>query len=355
MTGLIFGTIVAAWAAVLVPMWLRRHDERNEARSVERFSSAMRVLSRRGPAAPAAAPVPAPGARDVVMPGRSRVADVHVTGPSRRREPLVPLRRVRSAVTAPVERSRPAAAPPSGRSPRVSSPTSRPGSSRPAVTRPGLSRPARLLAALTHLLGVLRERLSGLRSPGTGRTSLVVRRRRTLLGLLGVFVLVAVLAVAGVAPLWLPVVALLLLAGYVVHLRAQARVTAQAARRRSAVDQRTAARTARRSSTDRVRRARAGGATALGVDAVTDDAGLALLDDEEWEPRDVLLPTYVTKPAASRLPDSAVTAFWGDAARDDEDVHASSAPVGHAPVDETDEALDDELGAILERRRVVGE
>ncbi|NHC16551.1 hypothetical protein G9H71_22455, partial [Motilibacter sp. E257] len=73
MTGLIFGTIVAAWVVVLVPMWLRRHDERNESRSVERFSSAMRVLSRRGPSQ-------SPGHRYVVLPAREQVAEVHVSG-----------------------------------------------------------------------------------------------------------------------------------------------------------------------------------------------------------------------------------------------------------------------------------
>ncbi len=46
-TGLIYVAIVAAWAAYLVPMWLRRHDEQNSLRSVERYSSALRVLSRR--------------------------------------------------------------------------------------------------------------------------------------------------------------------------------------------------------------------------------------------------------------------------------------------------------------------
>jgi hypothetical protein len=45
-TGLIYVAIVAAWAAYLVPMWLRRHDEASRTQSVERYSSAMRVLAR---------------------------------------------------------------------------------------------------------------------------------------------------------------------------------------------------------------------------------------------------------------------------------------------------------------------
>jgi hypothetical protein len=45
-TGLIFAAVVIAWAVFLVPWALRRYDEATRARSVERFSSAMRVLRR---------------------------------------------------------------------------------------------------------------------------------------------------------------------------------------------------------------------------------------------------------------------------------------------------------------------
>ncbi|MDB1087320.1 hypothetical protein PJ985_07045 [Streptomyces sp. ACA25] len=46
-SGLIFAMIVGAWAAYLVPMWLRRQDELNDARPTERFSTAIRLLSGR--------------------------------------------------------------------------------------------------------------------------------------------------------------------------------------------------------------------------------------------------------------------------------------------------------------------
>jgi len=46
MSGLIYAAIVVAWAAYLVPLALRRHDEKVRARSVDRFSAAMRVLAR---------------------------------------------------------------------------------------------------------------------------------------------------------------------------------------------------------------------------------------------------------------------------------------------------------------------
>ena len=49
-TGLIYLVIIVLWAVVLIPMWLRRHDQVSEVRSTARFSSAMRSLgTRRNP------------------------------------------------------------------------------------------------------------------------------------------------------------------------------------------------------------------------------------------------------------------------------------------------------------------
>jgi general stress protein CsbA len=48
-TGLIYAAIVIAWAAYLVPLALRRSRLESRDHSIERFSSAMRVLSRKGP------------------------------------------------------------------------------------------------------------------------------------------------------------------------------------------------------------------------------------------------------------------------------------------------------------------
>jgi len=47
-SALIWLAIVGVWGFVLIPMWLRRHDGALEQRSAEKFSTAMRVLSRRG-------------------------------------------------------------------------------------------------------------------------------------------------------------------------------------------------------------------------------------------------------------------------------------------------------------------
>jgi hypothetical protein len=46
-SGLILLVIVGAWLAVLVPMALKSHDSSTSLSSVDRFSDAMRVLSRR--------------------------------------------------------------------------------------------------------------------------------------------------------------------------------------------------------------------------------------------------------------------------------------------------------------------
>jgi hypothetical protein len=57
-SGLILFAIVFAWLAVLIPMALRSHDNSHQARSADRFSHAMRVLSRRS-------------SRDVLVPRRA--------------------------------------------------------------------------------------------------------------------------------------------------------------------------------------------------------------------------------------------------------------------------------------------
>lgn len=51
-TGLIFAAVVIAWAVFLVPWALRRYDEATRARSVDKFSKAMRLLGRGQPAEP---------------------------------------------------------------------------------------------------------------------------------------------------------------------------------------------------------------------------------------------------------------------------------------------------------------
>lgn len=103
-TGLIYAAIVAAWAAYLVPLWLRRHDEAAASRSVDKFSDAMRVLARRKTPAYA---TPADEAADQLPrrpvlgpPPRSSVAArPAVSAATRRRRVLVSLVAVLTVVT----------------------------------------------------------------------------------------------------------------------------------------------------------------------------------------------------------------------------------------------------------------
>ncbi|MHB8339793.1 MAG: hypothetical protein ACYDB7_01295 [Mycobacteriales bacterium] len=60
MSALITLVIVVMWAAVLIPMWMRRHERASELTSVDRFAGAMRVLRRQA----------TPDRRWVVMPAR---------------------------------------------------------------------------------------------------------------------------------------------------------------------------------------------------------------------------------------------------------------------------------------------
>ncbi|TDC04608.1 hypothetical protein E1265_35850, partial [Streptomyces sp. 8K308] len=111
-SGLIFAMIVGAWAAYLVPMWLRRQDELNEVRPTERFSTAIRLLTRRraseesaegdtpepaaDDAAPAAEPHPdvAADVRAFAEPVAEPVADVRpAPAPSGRAKVLARRRR----------------------------------------------------------------------------------------------------------------------------------------------------------------------------------------------------------------------------------------------------------------------
>jgi hypothetical protein len=68
-SGLIYAAIVVVWGVVLVPMWLRRHDEVTESRSVDRFQGAMRTLSRRDSGG-------AGDRREVLVPRRARTKTV---------------------------------------------------------------------------------------------------------------------------------------------------------------------------------------------------------------------------------------------------------------------------------------
>ena len=92
--------LVVMWAVVLIPMWLKRHDEVEETRSVDRFTNAMHTLSRRE--------APADKRRYIVMPHRSSSHEVHVSGASAAGGAREPARRpaARPPVTAATRRQR---------------------------------------------------------------------------------------------------------------------------------------------------------------------------------------------------------------------------------------------------------
>ncbi|MFF2141790.1 hypothetical protein [Kitasatospora sp. NPDC058190] len=164
-SGLIYAVIVGAWAAYLVPMWLRRQDELNEARPTERFSTAIRLLAGRSALERRAARALGDEPRD----------DEHSND-------------------GPPERDEAASDDPAGREPEppaepcVERPAERPAPAGPA----GAERRARLLA----------------------------RRRRMVTALFLAFALGAVVAaVAGLAFLWVPAIPGALLTLYIGHLR----------------------------------------------------------------------------------------------------------------------------------------
>jgi len=80
-SALIFVALAVAWAAYLVPLALKRHDEASNSRSVDRFSHTMRVLARREP-------VNRRSARLIVTPGRPAAEATVVTKPTSKAQPV---------------------------------------------------------------------------------------------------------------------------------------------------------------------------------------------------------------------------------------------------------------------------
>ncbi|MFF3113888.1 hypothetical protein ACFVSN_32440 [Kitasatospora sp. NPDC057904] len=289
-SGLIYAVIVGAWAAYLVPMWLRRQDELNEARPTERFSTAIRLLAGRSALERRAARSLGDEPRDDEQSSDGPPArDEAVSGDPADREPEPPAER-----------------------------PERPGRPAPVPAPPGgAERRARLLA----------------------------RRRRMVTALFLAFALGAVVAaVAGLAFLWVPAVPAVLLTLYIGHLRKLERQryevkldrvrAAQAAERlRKREQQRAEARAADEVQTAVVAppepsapaeprvarrphlrlapgpeevRGAASSASAL-VEATEHDEWVDGMRErgaagpDSWEPVPVPLPTYVTAPVAPRV------------------------------------------------------
>ncbi len=236
-SGLILFVIVGAWLAVLVPMGLRSHDDAAPSRSVERFSDAMRVLSRRtgqpvdGDPAGAAADLDAPehvelGHEDLghAVPGRLRGGALRV---------LDAAGGARATLSAHLPQHLPA----------LPSLRRRPGR---AVSSAAAGRPAAAVRTGTTRVGAPVPGGGSVRVAGPGRSRTAVRRRRVLIAL-------GVLAAAGlVAALVVPTALLLtalcglLSVAFVVHCRRQARSRAAWLRNRAAVEAELSGRPVRR-------------------------------------------------------------------------------------------------------------
>ncbi|MGW7088690.1 divisome protein SepX/GlpR [Streptomyces sp. NPDC054871] len=343
-SGLIYAVIVGAWAAYLVPMWLRRQDELNEARPTERFSTAIRLLSGRAGMERRYAkdlqarspeeeesrdPDNATGSVDV----RAFVAPPHRQGgqderpepqgkapvkpqaqhpPSRPQTPQPPAR----------SQAQPAAKPPAKPSVKAQVNTPAPGSAQTPVPTPA---PSAARSQQSHA----RRAASAEAAARARRTKVLARRRRTTVMLFVAFTVgTIVAAVGGLAFLWAPAAPAALLSAYIVYLRGQER------RRFTYTMDRRRAEVAAQRLRERQPRRRAPG----GADAVVDDAeegpgpetetGLSALaadrralveqtdhaewvdqqrerqrrpgHGDSWDPVPVPLPTYVTAPVAPR-------------------------------------------------------
>lgn len=341
-SGLVYAAIVLMWAAVLIPMWVRRHDAGNEGRSAERFGQAMRVLSRRESSM---------DRREIVLPASPRATGATaaaVSGGSRRSvgSPAVTARRIPATTPA----------------------------RRPAATRP---------------------------SSAAARASLARRRARTLAVLGGLAVLLGVLALLSVVPSWAPLPIGLLLVGFVVHLRLEAR----RAQRRRSQRQVPSSRGGRGSgggaerlpTTARTRPAqpreelpeeeRADTSRALVVEtkgtlaSATVAAGLGVEDGpavadrgaepmpepaaDDWQPNPLPLPTYVSAPKAMRpirVIDLTTPGAWtsGRLLDDEVPVVADALATAEADAEELDALLEhdvalDEQSLPKPDRRAVGD
>ncbi|MFE9022289.1 gephyrin-like molybdotransferase receptor GlpR [Streptomyces sp. NPDC007808] len=350
-SGLIYAVIVGAWAAYLVPMWLRRQDELNEARPTERFSTAIRLLSGR-------AGMERRYAKDL----RARSAD---EGEPDADEP--------GDVTESVD-VRAFAMPPTRPQTQAAVQAQAPESgSRQAPERGGTS----ASEADTGPSDAERKRVPAARRPPSSeaaaararRTKVLARRRRTTMVLFLAFTLGAVVAaIGGLAFLWAPGVPAVLLSGYIAYLRSQER-------RRFAyqMDRRQAEAAAQRLR-EHARQSRRRG-PADGGDGVDEsdegsepgtDTGLSALaadrralveqtdhaewvdqqrerqrrpgHGESWDPVPVPLPTYVTAPVAPRAtsdvdlgaPDAWSSARSSSVARDREAGAGSTEADGEA-------------------------
>ncbi|RFC73821.1 gephyrin-like molybdotransferase receptor GlpR [Streptomyces sp. AcE210] len=358
-SGLIYAVIVGAWAAYLVPMWLRRQDELNEARPTERFSTAIRLLSGR-------AGMERRYAKDLQTRSpegeeqRSDPDDVTdsvdvrafaappVRGERRNENRDARHERHPGSESRPESRPQPRTSPArqtpdrqvSARTPHDQQAHDRPNHDRPAndphtngrsaTGRPGPDRQPSDRQS-SDRSAAERQAASADAAARARRSKVLARRRRTTVMLFLAFTAGAVVAaVGGLAFMWAPAVPAVLLSSYIFYLRAQER-------RRFAytMDRRQAEVAAQRLRERQPRRRQPAAGRAAAEEAeegpapeVETDPGLealaadrrALVEQtdhaewvdqqrerqrgpghgDSWDPVPVPLPTYVTAPVAPR-------------------------------------------------------
>ncbi|MFJ7078444.1 gephyrin-like molybdotransferase receptor GlpR [Streptomyces sp. NPDC098781] len=370
-SGLIYAVIVGAWAAYLVPMWLRRQDELNEARPTERFSTAIRLLSGRAGmerryAKDLRARSTEEGESSAAEPGGvTESVDVRAFA-------VPPTRPQPQATDRPADRAQPSGRPEPAREParepvakqapeRVGVPTAEPGAGAAGKARKRVPAARR---APSEEAAAARAR----------RTKALARRRRTTVVLFLAFTLGAVVAaVGGLAFLWAPGIPAVMLSGYIAYLRSQERrrFAYQMDRRRAEAAAQRLREHARQSRRRGTAEAGAGAAEAdEGPEPGTDPGMSALAADrralveqtdhaewvdqqrerrrrpgrgDSWDPVPVPLPTYVTAPVAPRAsadvdlgaPDAWSSARSSPVARDREagDAEAGEAAPGDGRAD----------------------
>lgn len=270
MSGLIFVALALVWAVVLIPKALRHHDEVAKTRPVDTVSDSLRVLSR----------------RDATNPATATATDAAVEA-------------VAASIPAPREPARHVPGP------RIPEPR-RGAGAHPAIPR------------------------------RTGAAVAARRRRRVLALLLAATLGVTVATVVGALAPWAPILPVVAVLGFLVVARVTVRrelarrAAASARRRAEAVETVEAVVEAATDPEESAPLAPAAPVVAA-TTALDDTAAIsvaALLDGLEstadagslWDPLPVTLPTYVTKPRATRsvrtieLSDPGVASSGRDAA-----------------------------------------
>ncbi|MFE0386659.1 gephyrin-like molybdotransferase receptor GlpR [Streptomyces bungoensis] len=358
-SGLIYAVIVGAWAAYLVPMWLRRQDELNEARPTERFSTAIRLLSGRAGmerryAKDLRARSTQEGEQDADPDAATDSVDVRAFAmPPTRRQVRADTGPQTAGRAEPARDQHPAPAPDPAPTPAPRAPS--------AGTVPAQQRGPAERRAASGQAAAARAR----------RSKVLARRRRTTVMLFLAFTLGAIVAaVGGLAFLWAPGVPAIMLSAYIAYLRSQER------RRFAYQMDRRQAEVAAQRLRERQPRRRApleAGAAAADTDegpGTETDPGLSALaadrralveqtdhaewvdqqrerrqrpgHGDSWDPVPVPLPTYVTAPVAPRAtsdvdlgaPDTWSSARSSSVAPEQEAHHAPEA-------EEQDSAYDD--------------